>query len=56
MPKDAWLINISRGSVVDERALISVLQNNDIAGAALDVFNNEPNVAAEFLALSNVVL
>jgi hydroxypyruvate reductase len=51
-----YLINVARGSVVDESALISALQNNVIAGAALDVFENEPNVPAALCALSNVVL
>ena len=56
MPQHAWLINIARGSLVDEKALIQALQNGVIAGAALDVFADEPNVPAELLALDNVVL
>ncbi|WP_437891624.1 2-hydroxyacid dehydrogenase [Phytobacter sp. V91] len=56
MPKHAWLINIARGSLVDERALISALQKGVIAGAALDVYEDEPNVPAELIALDNVVL
>lgn len=51
-----YLINISRGSVVDEDYLIEALQNNKIAGAGLDVFVDEPNVSAELRALDNVVL
>ena len=51
-----YLINVARGSVVDESALITALQNNVIAGAALDVFENEPHVPAAMCAMSNVVL
>jgi hydroxypyruvate reductase len=51
-----YLINVARGSVVDETALITALQNNVIAGAALDVFENEPHVPAALCAMSNVVL
>lgn len=51
-----YLVNIARGSVVDEQALITALQNGTIAGAALDVFADEPRVPAELLALDNVVL
>ena len=51
-----FLINIARGSVVDERALVSALQNGGIAGAGLDVFASEPHVPEELIALDNVVL
>ena len=51
-----YLINIARGSVVDESALLYALQHKKIAGAALDVFENEPNPSAAFLALDNVLL
>lgn len=56
MPKNAWLINIARGSLVDEAALIRALQDHVIAGAALDVFEHEPHVPAAFFALDNVLL
>jgi hydroxypyruvate reductase len=51
-----YLVNISRGSVVDQDALIEALENRVIAGAALDVFENEPDVPARLCALPNVVL
>lgn len=50
------LINIARGSAVDEPALISALQEGRIAGAGLDVYSTEPNIPAAFLELDNVVL
>jgi lactate dehydrogenase-like 2-hydroxyacid dehydrogenase len=51
-----YFVNISRGSVVDEPALLEALQGNRIAGAGLDVFADEPRVPEAFLALDNVVL
>jgi lactate dehydrogenase-like 2-hydroxyacid dehydrogenase len=51
-----YLINISRGTVVDEQALVDALQNGRIAGAGLDVFEDEPNVPEALFALDNVVL
>lgn len=53
---DGILINISRGSTVDETALLDALVNKRIKGAGLDVFWNEPNIDKRFATLDNVVL
>ena len=53
---DGYLINVARGALVDQDALITALQNGVIKGAALDVFANEPNVPDTLLAMDNVVL
>ena len=56
MKKTAYLINTSRGPIVDEVALTWALEEHLIAGAALDVFEHEPNVHKALLALDNVLL
>src|SRR5580704_13088803 len=53
---DGILINMARGSVVDEPALIKALQDNRIMAAGLDVFAKEPDVPRELIAMDNVVL
>jgi len=53
---EGYLVNIARGSVVDEPVLLKYLQENRIAGAGLDVFADEPRVPPEFFALDNAVL
>ena len=56
MRPSAVLVNVARGPVVDERALVDALRSGTIAGAALDVFEREPDVEEGLLALENVVL
>jgi glyoxylate reductase len=56
MKSDAYLINTSRGELVDEDALIAALQAGRIAGAGLDVYTHEPAIDARLLSLANVVL
>jgi len=54
--KDGYLVNISRGSVIDQQALVAALADESIAGAGLDVFENEPHAPDALTAFSNVVL
>lgn len=56
MKPTAFLINTSRGPVVDEEALVNALKEKRLAGAALDVFEHEPQVHPELLAMRNTVL
>lgn len=53
---DGYLVNVSRGTLVDEPTLVSYLQDNKIAGAGLDVFAHEPSIPEALYALDNVVL
>lgn len=52
---DGYVVNIARGTIIDEEALIEALTGGTIAGAALDVFANEPNVSAALVSAPNVI-
>jgi glyoxylate reductase len=56
MKRDAYIINSSRGELIDEDALIGALEDGRIAGAGLDVYTHEPAVDPRFFAIPNVVL
>ncbi len=56
MKKSAYIINTSRGPVIDEKALIKALSDGIIAGAGLDVYENEPEIPDELMKMENVVL
>ncbi len=56
MKSTAYLINTARGAHVDEQALVEALKQREIAGAAMDVYEHEPQITPELLTLDNVVL
>ena len=56
MKPTAFVINTSRGPVIDEAALVRALKEKKIAGAGLDVYEHEPQVSPELVAMPNVVL
>lgn len=56
MKPTAYLVNTSRGPIIDEKALVEVLKNKGIAGAALDVFENEPELSPGLIELDNAIL
>ncbi|WP_353989599.1 2-hydroxyacid dehydrogenase family protein [Pediococcus argentinicus] len=56
MKSSSYLVNAARGPIIDEQAVLKALQKHEIAGAALDVYEAEPQVADEFKKLDNVVL
>lgn len=55
MKKGSYLINTARGQVVDEHELVDALRSGHLAGAALDVFDNEPNINPELIGMANVI-
>jgi glyoxylate/hydroxypyruvate reductase len=54
--KGGIIVNVGRGALIDEKELLKCLIENEIGGAGLDVFENEPDVPKEFFSLDNVVL
>ena len=56
MKKTAFIINTARGPIIEEKALVRALKGKKIAGAGLDVFENEPNVHSDLKRMKNVVL
>jgi glyoxylate reductase len=56
MKPSAFILNTSRGPVIEEAALVEALQAKRIAGAGLDVYENEPSVSSALLTMPNVVL
>ncbi len=55
MKKGSYLINTARGPIVDERDLVEALKSGNLKGAALDVFDNEPNIDPELIGMPNVI-
>lgn len=56
MKRGSFLINTARGPVVDEHDLVEALRSGQLAGAGLDVFDNEPNIDPELVGMENVIL
>ncbi|MGM0409870.1 MAG: 2-hydroxyacid dehydrogenase [Bacillota bacterium] len=56
MKKDSFIINTGRGPIINEKELVKALENKKIAGAGLDVYENEPEVEKELIDFDNVVL
>jgi len=56
MKRGSYLVNTARGPVVDEHDLVDALRSGHLAGAALDVYDNEPNINPELIGMENVVL
>ena len=55
MKKGSFLINTARGPIVDEHDLVDALRSGHLQGAALDVFDNEPNIDPELIGMPNVI-
>jgi lactate dehydrogenase-like 2-hydroxyacid dehydrogenase len=56
MKQTAYIVNTSRGEVIDEAALVEALKNREIAGAGLDVFEHEPAISPALLTMDNVII
>ena len=56
MKPSAYLVNTARGEIIDEEALAQLLESGALAGAGLDVFENEPRIDPRLLRLENVLL
>jgi glyoxylate reductase len=56
MKKTSYLINTSRGPIIDEKALVETLRSGNIAGAGLDVYENEPELSPGLGEMGNTVL
>ncbi len=56
LPKGAVVVNAARGTLIDDAALIAALRSGHVAFAGLDVYNNEPKLAPDYMSLDNVVL
>lgn len=56
MKKNAYLINVSRGPIVNEKALVEALEKKEIAGAGLDVYEEEPKLATGLEKFNNIVI
>jgi glyoxylate reductase len=56
MKKESYLVNTARGPIVDESDLIDALEGGRLAGAALDVFESEPNVSPKLISMPNVIM
>jgi hydroxypyruvate reductase 2 len=54
--KEGVIVNIGRGAIINEKEMVQCLVQGEIAGAGLDVFENEPDVPVELFAMDNVVL
>jgi glyoxylate reductase len=55
MKKGVILVNTARGPIVDEQDLVNALRDGKVGGAGLDVFDNEPNINPELIAMENVI-